>query len=70
MAFLYVSDDMDWGRKNLKNDNDDLFFVGSGEAAGATEKETVEAVSFDLVNTAFRLKPLNSSSLIVLDFKI
>ena len=53
MAFLFVSDDMGWGRKNLKNDNNDLFFVGSGEAAGSTEKETVEAVSFDLVTSSF-----------------
>ena len=58
MAFLFVSDDMGWGRKNLKNDNNDLFFVGSGEAAGSTEKETVEAVSFDLVTSSFlQLKP-------------
>jgi hypothetical protein len=24
VAFLYVSDDMEWGRKNLKNTNGDL----------------------------------------------
>ena len=29
LAFLYVSDDMEWGRKNLKNKgHKDLFFVG------------------------------------------
>jgi hypothetical protein len=40
---------MEWGRKNLKNDNDDLFFVGAGENSKATQKEIVEAVSYDLV---------------------
>ena len=30
VAFVYVSDDMDWGRKNLKNRSGDLFFLGSG----------------------------------------
>jgi hypothetical protein len=50
-----VSDDMAWGRKHLKNDNDDLFFVGSGETEGATEKETIEAVSFDLVSSMLKL---------------
>ena len=30
VIFLFVSDDMDWGRQNLKNKqtNKDLFFVG------------------------------------------
>ena len=28
VAFLYVSDDMAWGKKNLKNKHKDLFFVG------------------------------------------
>ncbi len=29
VAFLYVSDDMDWGRKNIKNKkHKDVFFVG------------------------------------------
>ena len=29
LAFLYVSDDMDWGRKNIKQKgHKDLFFVG------------------------------------------
>ena len=28
VAFLYVSDDPDWGKKNLKNKHKDLFFVG------------------------------------------
>lgn len=27
-AFLYVSDDMDWGRKNVRNRHKDLFFAG------------------------------------------
>ena len=30
VAFLYVSDDPEWGRKNLKNKHKDLFFVGKG----------------------------------------
>jgi hypothetical protein len=29
-VFLYVSDDMEWGRENLANDHGDLFFVGNG----------------------------------------
>ena len=28
VIFLFVSDDMDWGRQNLKNKLGDLFFVG------------------------------------------
>lgn len=27
-VFFYVSDDMDWGRKNIRNKNKDLYFVG------------------------------------------
>ena len=30
VAFLYVSDDMKWGRHNIKDKHDDLYFVGSG----------------------------------------
>ena len=30
VAFVFVSDDMDWGRKELENQFQDLFFVGSG----------------------------------------
>ena len=30
-AFVYVSDDMAWGRNNLKNEHGDLFFAGAGE---------------------------------------
>ena len=52
VAFMYVSDDMEWGRKNLKNDNNgDLFFVGAGEDLKAGEKSIAESVSFDLVAT-------------------
>lgn len=29
-AFLYVSDDPEWGKKKLKNKHKDLFFVGKG----------------------------------------
>jgi len=25
---VYVSDDMEWGRKNIKSKNNDVFFVG------------------------------------------
>jgi len=39
-AFLYVSDDMTWGRKNLKAK--DLFFVGEGNG------DKVESVGKDL----------------------
>ena len=39
VAFLYVSDDMDWGRKNLKHD--DLFFVGEGN-------EEDDSIAFDM----------------------
>ena len=28
VVFFYVSDDMTWGRKNIKNKQKDLFFVG------------------------------------------
>jgi len=28
VVFLYVSDDMPWGRKNIKNDAGDIFFDG------------------------------------------
>ncbi len=28
VVFFYVSDDMDWGRNNIKNKRGDLFFVG------------------------------------------
>ncbi len=34
VIFLYISDDMDWGRKNLgirKKAAKDLYFVGEGE---------------------------------------
>ena len=35
MAFLYVSDDMDWGRKNIKSKgHKDVFFVGMLEWEG------------------------------------
>ena len=31
IAFLFISDDMEWGRKNIKDKHNDLFFVGVGE---------------------------------------
>ena len=30
-AFVYVSDDMAWGRKNINDVNGDLFFAGEGD---------------------------------------
>ena len=33
VAFLYVSDDMKWGRKNLKDKENDLYFVGKEDAS-------------------------------------
>ena len=34
VAFLYISDDMKWGRKNLKDKENDLYFVGLGNTNG------------------------------------
>lgn len=49
--FLYVSDDMEWGEKNIKNDHKDLFFVGAGEHLDENQQEVKDpdAKSFDLV---------------------
>ena len=54
MAFVYVSDDMAWGMKNLKNRKDDLFFVGSGGTS-------FDDVGFDLVNTLFNVSDIKFS---------
>ena len=52
MAFIYVSDDMEWGRKHLPpggyEEEDDLYFVGDGERHLADEGEDRDAASFDL----------------------
>jgi len=50
-VFLYVSDDMEWGEKNIKNDHKDLFFVGAGEHLDENQQEVKDpdAKSFDLV---------------------
>ncbi len=32
-AFLYVSDDMEWGRRHLHGEQGDLFFVGSDDSS-------------------------------------
>ena len=32
IAFLYVSDDMKWGRANIKDKENDLYFVGMGSS--------------------------------------
>lgn len=42
MAFLYVSDDMQWGQQNMKNKAGDIFFVGDGDS------EDDDAVAYDL----------------------
>ena len=43
IAFLYVSDDMKWGTKNLEDGDDyDLYFVGDGDTGN------VESVGYDL----------------------
>ena len=34
VAFLYVSDDMKWGRANIKDKHNDLYFVGGGTHDG------------------------------------
>ena len=48
IAFLYVSDDMDWGKTELakvQKKHKDIFFVGVG-------KEETEAIGFDLATMA------------------
>jgi hypothetical protein len=42
VAFLYVSDDMKWGKSNIKNKKKDLFFVGAGENLDESGKEVVD----------------------------
>ncbi len=47
VAFLYVSDDMDWGRRELGGgEHDDVFFVGEGN-------EDDDSIAFDLGILAF-----------------
>ena len=41
VAFMYVSDDMEWGKENVKSEKGDLFFVGEG-------KEGEDSIAFDL----------------------
>ena len=60
VIFLYVSDDMEWGKKNLKNKEKDLFFIGTIltanfhfsfkqlEFAGKGDVDSEEAVGQDL----------------------
>ena len=44
VAFVYVSDDMEWGRKNLgklnKDDHNDIYFEGAGEADRGQESHS------------------------------
>eukprot|EP00094_Tigriopus_californicus_P002305 TCALIF_02225-PA protein Name:"Similar to FUT2 Galactoside 2-alpha-L-fucosyltransferase 2 (Bos taurus)" AED:0.15 eAED:0.15 QI:0/0.6/0.33/1/1/1/6/394/436 len=42
VIFLYVSDDMKWGRQNLMNPKRDLFFVGNGKT------EDMDEIAFDM----------------------
>jgi hypothetical protein len=56
VAFVYVSDDMAWGMKNLKNKKKDLFFVGSGGTS-------FDDVSFDLVSNLLKISDTNQARL-------
>ena len=40
IAFLYVSDDMKWGRGNIKDKENDLYFVGMGSNSNNVEVTT------------------------------
>ena len=40
IAFLYVSDDMKWGRANIKDKENDLYFVGMGSISNNVEVTT------------------------------
>jgi len=40
IAFLYVSDDMKWGRANIKDKENDLYFVGMGSNSNNVEVTT------------------------------
>ena len=51
VAFLYVSDDMAWGRKNIKDKENDLYFVGQDDDA---------AFDFALLVNAEKKKPFLS----------
>jgi galactoside 2-L-fucosyltransferase 1/2 len=42
VAFLYVSDDMDWSRKHIKDEHGDLFFVSQGK------NDDPDSIGFDL----------------------
>jgi hypothetical protein len=48
VAFLYISDDMEWGRKNVKNNHNDLHFVGTGNG------DIDEDVAYDFALLAYR----------------
>ena len=39
VAFLYVSDDMKWGRANIKDKENDLYFVGMGRSQGYSQSD-------------------------------
>lgn len=41
-VFFYVSDDMEWGRKNVRDRHGDLFFVGKGDT------DSNDAIGYDL----------------------
>lgn len=42
VIFLFVSDDMDWAKENIKNKYNDLFFVGTGNP------DDPDAIGYDL----------------------
>ena len=37
-VFLYVSDDMEWGRKNIRDKHKDLYFVGNNNTQVSLSK--------------------------------
>ena len=47
VAFLYISDDMKWGRANIKDKENDLYFVGAGISNDSTLEEQQEDAATD-----------------------
>eukprot|EP00095_Tigriopus_kingsejongensis_P010181 maker-scaffold105_size367834-snap-gene-1.19 protein:Tk10181 transcript:maker-scaffold105_size367834-snap-gene-1.19-mRNA-1 annotation:"galactoside 2-alpha-l-fucosyltransferase 2" len=42
VIFFFVSDDMEWGKQNIKNKHKDIYFVGKGDV------DSTEAIGYDL----------------------